>query len=191
MGWLTKTYPATAIMLDSLTSLSMLTLLRITFSMLYESDQHRLEYIEDVFEGSSERVTSWKSLSAFSGRININAAENRLLDSMKRCIQPCMQSAAHLVQKPVESLKEADFASVYLNRDWYFLLLDYINGRIESEDEYATPQEFFRCSVFGCCNVSMVQQPPLHSEDNLIGTLQFVILIQIPTWCAWHSTAMH
>jgi hypothetical protein len=28
------------------------------FSMLYESNQHWLEYIEDVFEGSSERVTS-------------------------------------------------------------------------------------------------------------------------------------
>jgi hypothetical protein len=31
-------------------------------SLIYDFDQDRLAYIEDVFEGSSDRVTRWKPL---------------------------------------------------------------------------------------------------------------------------------
>jgi hypothetical protein len=117
--------------------------LTYVFDDVDPTDQDRLDYIEDVFEGSSDRVTPWKSLPSFSGSINVNGAENRLLESMKRCIEPCMQSAASLIKKPVESLTETDFASTYLNRDWYFLLLDYINDRMEHLHDRATPKEIF------------------------------------------------
>ena len=109
---------------------------------LNEHDQDRRTYIEDVFDGSTDKVTPWKSLSSFSGTINLNAADNRLLDSMKRVLTPCLRSASHLVQKPVESLTAADFASVYLNRDWY--LSDYINDRIGNTDEPVTAMEIFQ-----------------------------------------------
>jgi hypothetical protein len=72
------------------------------FFMLSENGQERLAHIEEVFEGSSDRVTPWKILSVLFGSINVNGAENRLLNSMKRFIQPCMESAARLIQKPVE-----------------------------------------------------------------------------------------
>jgi hypothetical protein len=74
----------------------------LNFLTHFENNQDRLDYIEDVFEGSSDRVTPWKSLPSFSGSINVNGAENRLLESMKRCIQPCMQSAASLASRIID-----------------------------------------------------------------------------------------
>jgi hypothetical protein len=40
-------------------------------------------------------------------------------------------------------MRPEDFASVYLNRDWYLLVLDYINSRIENPDEKTSPKEIF------------------------------------------------
>jgi hypothetical protein len=132
-----------------------------------ENDQDRLEYIEDVFEGTSDRVTPWKSLPSFSGSIIVNGAENRLLESMKRCIQPCVQSAANLIHKPVESLTGADFASIYLNRDWYFLLLDYFNDRMDNLDDRAIPKEIFEMQrvwmlqcLYGTTATTLFNDPP-------------------------------
>ena len=113
------------------------------YSLIYDTDHDRLAYIQDVFEGSNDRITRWKSISSFSGTINTNGAEDRLFDSMKRVIKPCMESSAQLLQKPLHSLKPSDFAAIYLNRDWYFLLLDYINSRIEHLEDQATAKEVF------------------------------------------------
>jgi hypothetical protein len=42
-----------------------------------ETDQDRLTYLQDVFEGSNDIVTAWKSSSSFCQRIDNNGAENR------------------------------------------------------------------------------------------------------------------
>jgi hypothetical protein len=68
---------------------------------------------------------------------------------MKRIIQPCLQSVSQLVHKPMESLQTADFASVYLNRDWYLMLQDCINERAENLDEQASPKEIFEMQRVG------------------------------------------
>jgi hypothetical protein len=38
---------------------------------------------------------------------------------------------------------DADFASIYLNRGWYFLLLVYINHLMDNFEEHVTPKEIF------------------------------------------------
>jgi hypothetical protein len=45
------------------------------------------------------------------------------------------------VDGATELLQPADFAAISLNRDWYLLLLDYLNSRIEDPADKATPQE--------------------------------------------------
>jgi hypothetical protein len=62
---------------------------------------------------------------------------------MRRAIKPCMQSAAQVVEKPIELLKPADFAAIYLNTNWYLILLEYINTRIDNVDDKATMHEIF------------------------------------------------
>jgi hypothetical protein len=108
-----------------------------------DNEESRLAYIEDVLDGSSDRVTPWKSSSFFCCRIDVNGAENRLLDSMKRCIHPTLTVCSRLVQKPIETLRPADFASIFLNRDWFILLYDSINSRIEDPGKQSTIEEIF------------------------------------------------
>jgi hypothetical protein len=96
-----------------------------------ETDQDRRAYIEDVFEGSSDTVTSWKSLPNVCDRIDINGAENRMLESMKAVVQRNLTTSSRLAEKQLDVMLPADFANIYLNRDWYLLMLDYVNGRIE------------------------------------------------------------
>ena len=106
-----------------------------------QTEEARLAYVEDVFQGSSDSVTPWKTSSCSCSRIDINGAESRLLDSMKRSIDPAMNTCSRLLHKPVDSLQPSDFASSYLNRDWFILLYDYINARIEDPAQHATMQE--------------------------------------------------
>jgi hypothetical protein len=94
-----------------------------------------------VFEGSSDTVSRWKSLPSFFVRLDVNGAESRMLQSMKQVIQPILTASSRLVQKPHDELNPVDFASIYLNRHWYLLLLDYINSRIEDADKKATIPE--------------------------------------------------
>jgi hypothetical protein len=108
-----------------------------------ENDQERLAYMEDVFDGSTDIVSPWKRLPYSTGRIEVNGAESRLLDSMKRSIKPLLTSSSRLVHKNVDSMNPADFASIYLNTDWYLLVLHYINSRIDNPDEKTTPKEIF------------------------------------------------
>jgi hypothetical protein len=61
-----------------------------------ENDKDRLAYREDVFESSPISVVEFAILH---GRIEINGAEIRLLDSMKRLIKPVLASSSRLVQK--------------------------------------------------------------------------------------------
>jgi hypothetical protein len=62
---------------------------------------------------------------------------------MRRIAKPCMQAAAQLAHKPVELLSPSDFAMIYLSRDWYFILFDYINDRIDNTSDKATVMEVF------------------------------------------------
>lgn len=108
-----------------------------------ENEQQRLSYIEDIFEGSGDRVTSWKSVPSSVHKIEVNGAENRLLHSMKSIIQPVMTASYRLILKPTGSIIPADFAGIYANRDWYLMLLDYVNARIEDPNQHTTPLEIF------------------------------------------------
>jgi hypothetical protein len=74
-------------------------------------------------------------------RIDVDGSESRLLDSMKRIIDPTMTACSRLAGKPIESFTPSDFATVFLNRDWFLLLYDYINSRIEDEQQKSTMQE--------------------------------------------------
>jgi hypothetical protein len=94
--------------------------------MSFGNDENRLAYIEDVFAGSSEKVTPWKSQSSIVSNIELNGAESRLLGSMKEIIEPILSASFRLVEIPVDAMKPSDFASIYANRDWYLMLLDYV-----------------------------------------------------------------
>jgi hypothetical protein len=107
------------------------------------NDENRLAYIEDVFAGSSDKVTPWKSLSSSVSNIQMNAAESRLLGSMKETIDPILSTSSRLVEKPIDAMKPSDFASMYASRDWYLMLLDYINARIPNPADKTTPKETF------------------------------------------------
>jgi hypothetical protein len=106
-----------------------------------QDDEDRSAYIEDVFQGSTDTVTPWKSTPLFCTRIDVNGAESRLLDSMKRSIEPTMTTCSRLSAKPIESFNPSVFASIYLNRDWYILLFDHINFRIEDPEQKSTMPE--------------------------------------------------
>lgn len=73
-----------------------------------ESDEQRRVYIQDIFEGSDDIVTRWMSEQVTAGCIEINGGESRLLDGMKRVINPTLTACSRLVQKPLESMTEAD-----------------------------------------------------------------------------------
>jgi hypothetical protein len=52
-------------------------------------------------------------------------------------------------------MNPADFASIYLNTDWYLLVLHYINSRNDNPDEKTTPKEIFemhRLWMLQCIN---------------------------------------
>jgi hypothetical protein len=103
-----------------------------------ETDQDRLTYLQDVFEGSNDIVTAWKSSSR--QRIDNNGAENRLFHSIKANIAPILNISSQLAHQPLHAMTPAHFASIYYNRDWYLLIMDYVNDRIESLENKATPQ---------------------------------------------------
>jgi hypothetical protein len=103
-----------------------------------DNDQDRIFCMEDIFEDSGDTVTRWRSSPKTVVKININGAESRMLDSMKRIIQPMMMSSSRLVQKPIDCMLPVDFASKYVNRDWYLLLLDYINSENAGKWPYCT-----------------------------------------------------
>jgi hypothetical protein len=105
------------------------------------SDSDRLAYMEDVFEASTDNVSVWKSVPYFPGRIETNGADNRMLQTMKSSVHPVLMKSCQLVNKQLPSMKPADFVSIFLNRDWYLMLLDYVNSRIDFQDQKATPQE--------------------------------------------------
>jgi hypothetical protein len=48
--------------------------------LTYETDQERLEYIKDVFDGSSDTVSRWKILPSNVVKLDINGAEGRMFD---------------------------------------------------------------------------------------------------------------
>jgi hypothetical protein len=106
-----------------------------------ETDQDRLTYLQDVFEGSNDIVTAWKSSSSFCQRIDNNGAENRLFHSIKANIAPILNISSQLVHQPLHAMTPAHFASIYLNRDWNLLMMDYVNDRIENLENKATPQD--------------------------------------------------
>jgi hypothetical protein len=110
-------------------------------SFPYATDQERLEYMEDVFEGSNDTVSCCRSLPSSAVKLDTNGAEGRMLDLMKRIVNPVLMSSSRLVQKDLDATTPADFASIYLSRDWYLLLLDYINSRIQDPVEHATTKE--------------------------------------------------
>jgi hypothetical protein len=110
-------------------------------SFPYATDQERLEYMEDVFDGSNDTVSCWRSLPSSAVKLDTNGAEGRMLDLMKRIVNPVLMSFSRLVQKDLDATTPADFASIYLTRDWYLLLLDYINSRIQDPVEHATTKE--------------------------------------------------
>jgi hypothetical protein len=106
-----------------------------------ETDQDRLTCLQDVFEGSNDIVTAWKSSSSFCQRIENNGAENRLFHSIKANIAPILNISSQLAHQPLHAKTPAHFASIYLNRDWYLLMMDYVNDRIENLENKATPQD--------------------------------------------------
>jgi hypothetical protein len=81
--------------------------------MTSDTDQLRLSYMEDVFEDSDDTVSAWKSVPYFSGRININEAESRMLASMKTIIQPIPTKSSQFVHKQLHSMKTADFVASF------------------------------------------------------------------------------
>jgi hypothetical protein len=110
-------------------------------SFPYATDQERLEYMEDVFDGSNDTVSRWRRLPSSAVKLDTNGAEGRMLDLMKRIVNPVLMSFSRLVQKDIDAMTLADFTSIYLSRDWYLLLLDYINSRIQDMVEHATTKE--------------------------------------------------
>jgi hypothetical protein len=111
------------------------------FKMFLRAQTIQSLYVQDVFEGSDDTVTRWMSEQVTASCIEINGAESHLLDGMKQMIHPSLTACSQLGQKPLEPMKEADFALIYLNRDWYLMMLDYINARIENPAKHATLKE--------------------------------------------------
>lgn len=130
---------------DSLLDDSFLEVLASTFDddEPSDNDPDQEAYIEDVFAGSSDRVTTWKSLPPSVGRIEINGAENRLLQTMKSVVDPILSASSRIVQKSSDTMTPTDFASIYADRDWYLLLYDYVNSRIDNQENKTTPAEIF------------------------------------------------
>jgi hypothetical protein len=118
----------------------------LTFSFQNE-DQLGVEllhdYVEDVFEASSDKVSNWTTMAPTFCTITLNGAEKRLFDSMRRIIQPVLSTAAKLTDKCFQEMKIPDLALIYFNANWYMIMFNYINSRIQDTTKKATPNEIF------------------------------------------------
>jgi hypothetical protein len=63
---------------------------------------------------------------------------------MNHKVNPIQILSSRLAQKRLDAMTPADFASIYLNRDWYLLLLDYVHCRIEDPKQHATTKELLK-----------------------------------------------
>ena len=73
-------------------------------------------YLADTFEGNS--ATKWRHDSKKAAiSIEDNGAERDLLTGIKQAITPTLSIFKRLSGKNLDDLNEADFASLYLNRD--------------------------------------------------------------------------
>jgi len=119
-----------------------------------ENDEQRKQYIEDSFS-DTDSVTKWKHIKATAVRVELNGAENRLLEGMKASIAPVMTTCERIVGKQAQDMLQADFVSIYLNRDWYLLMEEYINARVtEPNMNRATINEIhemMRVWILQCC----------------------------------------
>jgi hypothetical protein len=71
-------------------------------------------------------------------------------------------------------MNEADFASIYISRDWYLLLLDYVNCRIEDPVEQQQ-KKYWKFNVSGLYVASTRQQPKIFSRIDHNGSFQFAV----------------
>ena len=106
-----------------------------------ENDVQRRLYLEDTFEGNS--ATKWKHSKEHATRIEVNGAEKDLLAGIKSAIAPTLAICERVCGGKIPDLHAADFLLLYLNRDWYLMIQDYINFRIDEAGQRPTIQEIF------------------------------------------------
>ena len=106
-----------------------------------DDDDQRRVYVSDAFQGTS--ATKWRHERENAKRIDFNGAEKDLLIGMKAVVNPTLATCERLTGKPQDQMNAADFAAIYLNRNWYLLMQDYINFRIDVVEERASIKEIF------------------------------------------------
>jgi hypothetical protein len=102
---------------------------------------------------------------------------------MKEIIDPIISASSRLVEIPVDAMKPSDFASIYANRDWYLMLLDYVKSRIQIPAEKTAPKEIFETTRVWILQCFMVRRPRVYSPTHPNGTRQPVAssALLIPT----------
>jgi hypothetical protein len=103
-----------------------------------DTNEQRSSYLEQFTDVS---VTKWKHEKDAATRIELNGAEETLFLGMKASIEPTLAVCQRLLGKSLVEITPSHFLGVFLNRDWYLMIQDYINFRVEDPKDRPTINE--------------------------------------------------
>lgn len=67
--------------------------------------------------------------------MEVDYVERYMLGKAKSLVKPTLQRCESIMKSSWETSNVDDFASIYLNRNWYILLQDYINERCQGSEQ--------------------------------------------------------
>ena len=97
------------------------------------SEEERQEYLAEAF--ASTEKTKWRYSKTSCTRMEVDYVERYMLGKAKSLVKPTLQRCESIMKSSWETSNVDDFASIYLNRNWYILLQDYINERCQGSEQ--------------------------------------------------------
>ena len=97
------------------------------------SEDERQEYIAESF-CSTER-TKWKYCGTNCIRMEVDYVDRYMFGKAKSLVKPTLQRCEAIMKCSWETSNVDDFTSIYLHRNWYILIHDYINERCQGSEK--------------------------------------------------------
>ena len=76
-------------------------------------------------------ITKWLHLKGNCFRVSVNYVDTYIMGKAKSLVKPKLELSEIIRRQPWKTSNVDDFALIYLNRNWYILVQDYINERFD------------------------------------------------------------
>ena len=91
------------------------------------------EYCYDPFEeiDASSTVTSWKDIKCVCSRVEFDGVSKDLLKNVKSVVPKVLSVCQNKIRENVYEASPSSFLNLFLNRDFYIVMQDYLKDRME------------------------------------------------------------